>query len=93
MNELFPEQDMHMESPRLAWIKKHGVITFYSDVEPALWFAGFQDWHSDKSGIDFFVAETSANGGINIGEGDTEDLAITDLCRKCDVRLWNEEGA
>jgi hypothetical protein len=61
-------------------------------TDDALWFAGFQDWHEGLTGAEFMIAETSENGGINIGEGKTEDAAIVDLCTKCQVPLWNEEG-
>lgn len=45
-DELFPPETVQMNSPRLAWIKKYGIVTYHSlPNEPDhCWFAGFQDW-------------------------------------------------
>lgn len=87
-------------SPRLAWIKKHGIITYRHSTghAPATWFAGFQEWWPNKSGFDFFFEETANNGDSRVGEGDTEDDALANLltcgdARAAGIRLWNEEGA
>jgi hypothetical protein len=95
-DELFPPEAVAMDSPRLAWIKRHGIVTFHScpSDEWSTWMAGIQEWHPEKTdAADFFFEETSHNGDTRIGEGNTEDEAIAHLCRRHGVRLWNEEGA
>lgn len=95
--ELFPIESVAMDSPRLAWMKRVGIVTLHScpGDEWHTWMAGLQSWHPDKASdpFDFFFAETSQHGDSRIGEGDTEDEAIAHLCRRRSIRLWNEEGA
>ena len=46
----FPVADVSHESPRLAWLKRHGVITFLSlpnDPEYRLWMAGLRRWTTE----------------------------------------------
>ena len=44
-------------SPRLAWMRKHGVITF--SLEDDTWLAGFQAWHPTVTdAAQFFCDET-----------------------------------
>lgn len=88
-----------MDSPRRAWMQRHGIITCYHAPGhgiPPTWFAGFQRWHPELSGVDFFAHETAHNGDSRIGEGDTADEALADLmtcshARQNNIRLWNEE--
>ena len=93
--ELFAPDSVAMDSPRLAWIKRHGVVTHCSmpGTPDACWFAGFRDWWGDCSDGQFFIWETGHNGDSRMGEGETEDDAIAHLCRRHEIRLWNEEGA
>ena len=93
MKELFAPESVAMDSPKLAWMKKHGIITCYhapGHVEPT-WFAGFQDWWPDRTGSDFFCEETMHNGDSRIGEGETETEALAALCAAWEIKLWNEE--
>lgn len=82
-------------SPRLAWMKKHNVITFHlTPKDPDhVWLADF--YEDDDLDIDnpaaYFASETASNGERYIGTGDTEDEAIVELCKKRRVKLWNEE--
>jgi hypothetical protein len=92
MSELFPVEAVQMDSPRLAWMKKHGVITYRSPVEPVCWFAGFQEWWPKLEGVGFFAKETAHNGDIRVGEGATEDEALCQLAKWEGIKLWNEEG-
>lgn len=74
-----------MDSPRLAWIKKHGVKTHCAphccEAPWCAWFAG---------------NEYVGNPGIPdnpdaCGYGHSEDEAIQDLAVGYNVPLWNEE--
>ncbi len=104
-DELFPAESVRMDSPKLAWLKRHGVLTWYDSgkrdgfhVCPAEWFAGFQHWWPGLDGIIFFSEETGHNGDSRCGQGDTEDEAICSLltcgeARAKGIKLWNEETA
>lgn len=98
MDELFPVEQVTMDSPLLAWKKRHGVITYRSSQEPVVWFAGLQIWWPDaKDSFSFFAKETGHNGGSRIGEGDTEDEAILSLltcwdCRRNGIEHWTVEN-
>lgn len=70
-----PPQD----SPRLAWMKRHGVVTWMvqgCDVDP--WCASTEEQ----------VKKCDTEG---LGTGDTEDDALADFARRRNLRLWNEE--
>lgn len=93
--ELFPVETVSMDSPRLAWIKKHGVVTYHSfPNEPDhCWFAGFQEWWPKLTDrVDFFCHETGWNGDSRLAEGETEDEALATLARYYELPLWNEEN-
>jgi len=81
-------------SPRLAWMKKHNVIT-YRCPSDGLWVADFcEDGNEDfKDPYSYFAKETAMNGDHYIGLGQSEDEAITHLCIRCRVKLWNEENS
>jgi hypothetical protein len=95
MNELFPTDAGAQDSPKLAWIKKHDVVTERSDALRAKeqpWCAVFRETKGD----DFFSAMSSVLahwGDDAIGYGETEEAAIVDLAAKHDIPLWNEEAA
>lgn len=103
--ELFAPEEVAMDSPKLAWMKRHGILTWYDSgmregfrACPAEWFAGFQAWWPDKSGIDFFAHETAHNGDSRIGEGDSEEEALANLmtcwdARKIEMKLWHAESS
>lgn len=93
-DELFPAEQVTMDSPRLAWMKRHGIITYYSAMDPAVWFAGFQRWWPELSGVDFFANETAHNGDSRVGEGETEEEALGELMKCYDARTlkhWSAE--
>lgn len=87
-------------SPRLAWMKKHGIITFHHRPGhncPPTWFAGFQAWHPTLKGVAFCATETAEHDDSRIGEGETEEDALISLmgcwdARKVNMHLWNEEA-
>lgn len=98
--ELFPVEAVASLSPKLLWMQKHGIITYYHAPGhcPPSWFAGFQRWRPKRSGVDFFATETAENGDSRVGEGETEDAALAELmtcsdARSRNMKLWNEEGA
>lgn len=102
-DELFAPEEMASDSPRLAWMKRHGIITWHDDgvrggvqAVPAQWFAGFQVWLPNESGMAFFAIECAENGDTRIGIGKTEDEALAHLMTCADasrrrLKLWNEE--
>ena len=96
MNTLFDMNAVKQDSPRIAWIKKHGVITYHSlpkDPDYSSWFAGFQKWWPhEKKPHAFFCEETGKYGGSRMGEGKTEEEAIIDLAQGWGIPLWNEEA-
>lgn len=61
-------------SPRLAWMKRHGVIT-RKWANGTWWSCLESDWEER-----------------NASSGSTEDEAITNLAKRLNIPLWNEEG-
>lgn len=86
-----------MDSPRLVWMKKHGVITMSFDKahrfgEWDKWIAGIAPGVSGEAAIaQWFCDECGSNGETRIGMGATEDDALAHLAREWDLKLWNEE--
>lgn len=103
-DELFPATTITSLSPRLLWLQKHGILTWYDSglrhgvqAVPPEWFAGFQHWWPGATGIDFFALETAENGGSRIGEGDSELEALCGLltcgeAKDKGLKLWTEEA-
>ena len=98
-NELFDESEVRMDSPKLAWMKRHGIISHAlprPGMKP-LWVAGFREWRPGLKEADFFPKEIIENDFSRIGEGEAEEEALGDLMtshhaltRK--IKLWNEEA-
>lgn len=65
------------DSPRLRWMKKHGVIVNHMPAVPKTCNTF---WHAASS-------QTTRDG-----TGPTEDDAIADWAKRNGVRLWNEES-
>ena len=80
MNELFDPKLVEKDSPKLAWMKRHGVITNHNpDISDGLpWIA------TDKP------YARVLEGSTKYGAGNTEDEAITSLAKLRGWRLWNE---
>ena len=83
--ELFetPQQD----SPRLAWIKRHGLkVTINKNIP--------NGGEEDEFGNEAFPCEcrSSVHKFAHVGLGDTEDEAIRDWAIRNGRPLWNEEG-
>ena len=97
--ELFPIESVTLESPRLRWMKKHGIITMSFPTEACFGefdkcIAGKAEGVTGKDNIaQWFCDETGRNGDTQIGMGATEDEAITELAQKWELKLWNEEAA
>ena len=87
-DELFPAEAVTMDSPRLAWMKRHEIRTWFSEsVEPedGPWIAWLRSNAGDEDGI---PRDLDA-----CGYGDTEEGALGDLARRHNFHLWNEEAA
>lgn len=77
--ELFPTADFAMDSPRLAWVKRHQIIT-YRLPSTGEWLAGFvagPNYAKIAASADekaqWFCDQTSEYGDDSIGISDTED--------------------
>ncbi len=88
--ELFPAEAVTMDSPRLAWMKRHGLCTYHV---PEL------TGECPETGADLkpwtCVSKTQPEHVLfgRYGQGDTEDEACADYAVKFKVSLWNEEAA
>ncbi len=83
-DELFPPEAVAALSPRLEWIARRKVRTHYAiHCEDSPWCAWFPDNEVEIEGM--------PNDPEACGYGDTEDEAITSLCKRYRVPLWNEE--
>lgn len=85
--ELFKEHEVAKDSPRVVWMKKHGVKTHNCpDLAPINWCAWERSNYpnGDENGI--------PNNPELCGYGPTEDDAIADMARLTKLKLWNEEG-
>lgn len=82
MKELFdiPEQ----LSPRLAWMKEHDVHTYRSPCMED----GDEPW---SAWIGDFKTTVAHNDDYETGE--TEDEALVKLCKRNNLKLWNEQAA
>jgi hypothetical protein len=84
MDTLFPIPEQ--PSPRLVWLRKHGVRCIKTSAEDEPWCAWLPENDSPECGAEMpRVPEWC-------GYGDTEDDAIADLARREGLRLWNEES-
>ena len=83
-DELFTDAVVAMDSPRLRWMKKHGVQTRY-DGDCYIAWIGDLDEATCHGGDD-----PDAGG---YAEASTEDDAILLIAKAHGLRLWNEEEA
>ena len=82
--ELFTDAAVAMDSPRLRWMKKHGVQTRY-DGDCYIAWVGDLDEAIEHGGDD-----PDAGG---YAKASTEDDAILLIANGYGLRLWNEEEA
>ncbi len=82
MNELFPQEQVAVKSPRMLWMERYAVT---------IWDHG--DAIEDELGehARFQAQGRSGLGMPHYTEGKTEDEAIAALAIKLRVKLWNEE--
>ena len=80
--ELFAVTEVSMDSPRLRWMKKHGVQTRYDGDCYIAWVGDLDE------AIEHGGADPEAGG---YAEASTEDDAILLLANAHGLRLWNEE--
>jgi len=64
------------KSPRILWMEKHGVTTYPPNPLLGCWAAS----RDTDPPLDQFV-----------GLGDTELDALTEMAKKLNLRLWNEQ--
>lgn len=90
-DELFPAEAVTMDSPRLAWMKRHLVYTKFSQgCGEAPWSA----WWGQRDPVEFLEYHDSDHDHEAImGYGATEEAALVDLAIKWQFPLWNEEAA
>lgn len=82
MSELFPAEQVSVDSPRLRWLKKHDVATI-----------DFKEGGEDERGeYKRWAAGTTNHDNTRWQQGDTEDEAIANWAKAHNVPLWNEEG-
>ena len=83
-DELFTYASVAMDSPRLRWMKKHGVQTRH-DGDCYIAWVGDLDEAIEHGGAD------PDEGGY--AKASTEDDAILLIANATGLRLWNEEDA
>ena len=94
MNDMLFEVPEQL-SPRLKWMKENAVYTCYNEYfEEAPWLAMQAEYlqnPTEEEIVQAFCYEHGSNGSLNVGEGKTEQEAITDLAIKLGLKLWNEK--
>ena len=91
---LFPDLP-EVLSPRLAWVRKHGVVTLYFDEmhrfgDDDKWMAGLAPGVVGKDNIaQFLCEECGRNGDMTTGHGATEEEAMEDLAMKHEIPHWS----
>lgn len=83
-DELFTDAAVAMDSPRLRWMKKHGVQTLPDGDCYIAWIGDLDD------AIERRWADQDAGG---YEKASTEDDAILLIAQAHHLRLWNEEEA
>jgi hypothetical protein len=87
-DELFPSETVTMDSPKLAWLKKHGLTTSYAEN------VGDAKDEFGNQAKPWTCAKIILGGRCigSMGYGDTEEDACADFAEKYDLLLWNEEA-
>jgi hypothetical protein len=80
-SEFFPASEVAMDSPKLAWLKKHGIRSIEHDWTGT----DFEGTHEPR--WQAFIGDK--NGMC----ADTEDEALAALCVEHGIKLWFEETA
>lgn len=83
-DDLFP--DCLQDSPRLAWMKRHGVTVRPTTMFERVCIAEADDINAVAECL-FMASMAKPNGNSRHGLGPTEDEAIAAL----GIPLWNEE--
>lgn len=89
-SDLFP--DCRQDSPRLAWMKRHG-ITVRPVTVCELMHLAVTDWIDDDAGDHRFIASapTIPDGSVS-SYGPTEEDALASVAKALGIPLWNEEA-
>lgn len=84
MSELFPLDAVFMESPRLRWLKKHGVT-----IEHCPGFDGEESPETGETCYPYYVW-LNAEPEKKYGHYSADD-ALVELAKAKGLKLWNEE--
>lgn len=90
MNDLF--QVSEKLSPRLEWIRLHGIVIYRSAPKgaPVEYMIGMQVWWPGLSGADFFAEEAAMYSDARMGTGSNERDAIWNFCRKNKIKHYDQ---
>lgn len=88
--ELFPAAAITADSPRLAWMKRHGLKTWptrgwVGDTTCPETGADIRQWNAARDGHEPGMIHAP------VCSADTEDEALAELALKLGLKLWNEE--
>ena len=87
MNELFPEDQVKIDSPMLKWCKQHMVRLHYWPEALGDGQLPYIAWLPDND--DRYVEGIPYNMD-KCGEGETREEALQDLGTRMNIKLWNE---
>lgn len=92
MSDLFDMEAVKMDSPRLAWIKKHKAVThFAKHCDEAPWTATFrQDEQENLSPAEIIMKILENSDSCAVGFGATENEALQNAAINWSIPLWNE---
>lgn len=83
-DELFPLDSVCMDSPRLAWMKRHGVTVKAHEVgeltESPETGATIYPWYAERAGLE------------RVWGGYTSDHAMQELAESLKLPLWSVKG-
>jgi hypothetical protein len=94
-DELFDPASVAMDSPRLAWMKRHGISVFCYDWTGTDFEGTDEPRYEGQSKKAFAIQGPSCKHPVvwtNRGPRcDTEDQAIEAIAKEIGIKLWNEE--
>ncbi len=88
-NELFPAEAVTMDSPRLAWMKRHGLQVFHTPIDGLCECP--ETGEEIKAWSCCTLQELDRLSIRAVGTGDTEEAACVEWARKHHEPLWNQD--